>query len=137
MKSAERVMIGAAAAIAIGMGVSACDKQHPAESVGQSIDQAAGNIADKSNKLTASIGAQSEKAGAAFDDAAITVRVKAAILAEPGLRVTRISVDTSKGIVTLNGSVDAPETRDKAQEIAANIAGVKEVDNRLLSKIGE
>jgi len=134
MNKVEKIIIGTAVMVGITMGLSACDKPHPAEDAGRSIDQAAGKTVDNVNKATASVNNQGEKAGEAFDDAAITAKVKAAILAEPGLHSLQIGVDTVKGAVTLTGSVDVPKNGERAKEIAASVVGVKEVNNRLLPK---
>jgi hyperosmotically inducible protein len=85
----------------------------PAASAGQKIDQA-------STELT-------EKAG----DAAITAKVKAALIKEPGIKSASIGVDTTGGKVTLSGTVDTAENKTRAAEIAHEVAGVKSVENRL------
>ena len=72
-----------------------------------------------------------DQAGAAVDDAAITAKVKAAIVAEPGLKSMQINVDTDKGVVTLSGSVDSVLNSEKAKTLADAVAGVKAVENRL------
>ena len=74
---------------------------------------------------------QMARAGGALDDAAITAKVKAGILAEPELKVLKIDVDTKEGRVTLTGSADSPEAAKKAEQIASTIEGVKGVENRL------
>ncbi|HUX63371.1 BON domain-containing protein [Sulfuricella sp.] len=120
--------------MAIAAGLVACDKPKPAETAGQKIDQAAEKAGEKMEQAAEKLGAQSEKAGEVFDDAAITAKVKAAILAEEGLKVLQINVDTMKGVVTLSGSVDTQQNSDKAKEIAGAVAGVKEVENKLVVK---
>jgi len=117
------------------VGLLACDRQHPAEVAGRSIDHAAGKATDKLTEASASISNQGKEAGVALDDAAITVKVKAAIVAEPGLHVLQIGVETTKGVVTLTGSVDVPRNGARAKELAENVAGVHEVNNLLLPKI--
>ena len=86
------------------------------------------------DEASTKLGEQSDKAGEALDDAAITAKVKAAILAEPGLRVLQINVDTTKGVTTLSGSVDSQQNSDRAKEIAGAVVGVKGVENRLAVK---
>lgn len=131
--------------MAIAAGLVACNKPNPAETAGQKIDeatekagqkmeQAAEKAGEKMEQAADKLGAQSEKAGEVFDDAAITAKVKAAILAEEGLKVLQINVDTMKGVVTLSGSVDTQQNSDKAKEIAGAVAGVKEVENKLVVK---
>ncbi len=66
------------------------------------------------------------------DDAAVTAKVKEALLGSDGIKGTDITVDTIEGTVILTGKV-ADETQVKrAAEIAARIEGVRNVDNRLL-----
>jgi len=74
------------------------------------------------------------KTSSALNDAEITAKIKTAIFAEPGLKSLQISVDTIGGVVTLSGSVDSPASSDRAKALAAAVAGVKEVDNRLSVK---
>ncbi len=120
--------------MAIAAGLVACDKPNPAETTGQKIDQATEEAGQKMEQAADKLGAQSEKAGELFDDAAITAKVKTAILAEEGLKVLQINVDTMKGVVTLSGSVDTQQNSDKAKEIAGAVAGVKDVENKLVVK---
>jgi hyperosmotically inducible protein len=107
------------------VGLAACDKPGPAETAGKQIDQTADKVGDN-------LSAENAKAGVAIDDAAITAKVKAAIFAEPGLKTLQISVDTVKGVVTLSGSVDARTKSNRAKELASAVAGVKDVENRLV-----
>jgi osmotically-inducible protein OsmY len=51
-------------------------------------------------------------------DAAITAKVKTALLADPDVKALRIDVDTRDGIVTLNGSVTNPSNVERVASIA-------------------
>ena len=75
-----------------------------------------------------------EGTGEYIDDTLITTRVKAAILAEPGLRSAEINVETFKGIVQLSGFVAAPANISKAAEVARGVSGVKSVKNDMRVK---
>lgn len=118
-------------------GLAACDKPGPAESAGKNIDQtadAAGKkMGEAADKVGEKLGEQGMKAGVAIEDTEITAKVKASIFAEPGLRTLQISVDTVNGVVTLTGSVDTPSNSDTVKQLAAAVAGVKGVDNKLVS----
>jgi len=120
------------------VGLAACDKPGPAETAGKKIDQTADKaskkIGEAADKAGEKLGEQGEKASVAIDDVEITTKVKAAIFAEPGLNTLQISVDTVKGVVTLSGSVDSLPSSDKAKVLAGAVAGVKEVENRLVIK---
>ncbi len=70
-------------------------------------------------------------AGQTVDDAGVTAKVKAALLAESGVDGTKINVDTFNGRVTLKGEVPNQGQIDKAMQVTKGIEGVKEVDNRL------
>jgi hyperosmotically inducible periplasmic protein len=77
-----------------------------------------------------------DKIGGAADDAAITAKVKAAILAEPGLKSLSINVDTKDATVTLTGNVASDNLRDRAKQIAMSTEGVKNVVDNLTVKAG-
>jgi osmotically-inducible protein OsmY len=129
-------LAGISLLLAVGLG--ACDKPGPAETAGKKMDQTAeeagrkmGEASDKPGKK---LSEQGEKAGVAIDDAEITAKVKAAVFAEPGLKTLQIGVDTVKGVVTLTGSVDSQQSSDRAKALAGAVAGVTEVENRLVLK---
>jgi len=132
MNILERFLVGVS--ITFTVGLLACEKQHPAETAGKKIDQAAEKAGEKMGEASKKLSEQMDKAGEVLDDAAITTKVKAAILAEPGLKVLQINVDTTKAVVTLSGLVDSQQNSDRAKEIAGAVAGVKGVENRLVVK---
>ena len=66
-----------------------------------------------------------------LEDASITAKVKAALLASDDVKGSVISVHTEQGRVTLEGKVLDAAQIDRAIQIASAIEGVKEVDNRL------
>ncbi len=72
--------------------------------------------------------------GDKIDDGIITTKVKAELIAEPGLNSTDISAVTRDGVVQLSGFVDNQAQIDRAAEIARGIEGVKSVDNELSIK---
>jgi hyperosmotically inducible protein len=76
-------------------------------------DQSATNQASAGSKF----------AGA--EDTMITTKVKAALLAEPGLKLQQIDVTTKDAMVTLAGAVDSDIVRDRAKQIALSTEGVK------------
>lgn len=76
------------------------------------------------------------RAAVAIDDTVITTSVKTAVLAEPGLSALKIEVDTKDGVVTLSGTVDSPELKTRATQIAQNTSGVRSVIDNLAVKTG-
>lgn len=75
-----------------------------------------------------------EGTGEYVDDSFITTKVKAAILNEPGLKVTEINVETFKGIVQLSGFVKNAADIPKATNVARGVKGVQSVKNNLIVK---
>lgn len=84
--------------------------------------------------MTSSTTAATTSASDRIDDAAITTKVKAALMAEPGLRSLEIDVDTRDNIVTLNGTVDSQEKKQRAMQLAQGVQGVKSVSDNLVVK---
>ena len=74
---------------------------------------------------------EQESTGEYVDDSVITTKVKSLLAADDFLKSFQISVETYKGTVQLNGSVDSQKAIDKAGEIARSVQGVKSVKNNL------
>jgi osmotically-inducible protein OsmY len=72
-----------------------------------------------------------ESTGEYIDDAAITTKVKAAILDRPTLKLLDIHVETLNGVVHLWGAVASRSTIEEAGNVARSVAGVKSVKNDL------
>jgi osmotically-inducible protein OsmY len=70
-------------------------------------------------------------AGRNVDDAALTASVNAALVADKPSNFTRIDVDTTSGVVSLNGTVETAEQRARAEQLASRVDGVKRVVNNL------
>ncbi len=66
-------------------------------------------------------------------DTWITTKVKADLLASPGVSGTDINVETVNGVVTLSGKVDSKTHADQAVAIAKKIKGVKSVNASALT----
>lgn len=135
MKALESLkLIGISTLLVVGL--SACNKPGPAETAGKnidrSVDQVGKKIGETADKVGEKMSEQGAKAAMAIEDTEITTKVKAAILAEPGLKTLQISVDTINGVVTLSGSVNSQSNSDMAKALAGAVNGVKNVENRLV-----
>jgi osmotically-inducible protein OsmY len=73
-----------------------------------------------------------ESPSAATSDATITSKVKSSFVADPVVSASDIDVDTTGGVVSLNGFVASEQERQRAVQIAQGISGVKRVDARNL-----
>lgn len=69
--------------------------------------------------------------GERIDDAAITAKVKTKLATDPTAKAYQINVDTSDGIVQLNGFVDTTGAKTAAERVAKGVDGVKRVENNL------
>ena len=107
--------------------VGGCGQQGTNSTVGEKVDRTANKVADAASNATS-------KAATAADDTALTAKVKAALIAEPGLKSTDINVDTKEATVTLSGTVASNELRDRAKQIASSTDGVKNVVDNLVVK---
>lgn len=67
--------------------------------------------------------------GAYIDDSTITMRVKAVIFDDPGLRFSEINVETFDGIVQLSGWVSTQAEINRAVQMTRSVQGVKSVRN--------
>lgn len=73
-----------------------------------------------------------ETAGHHLDDAAITTTVKSKVAAQDRLgSLTRIGVKTVESTVYLSGKVTTVEEKNKAEDIARHVDGVKNVVNNI------
>ncbi len=68
---------------------------------------------------------------AANTDEVLAAKVKDALGADAGVNVHRIDVTAGNGVVTLYGTADTFEQRAQAERVAAGVAGVKSVENKL------
>lgn len=107
-----------------GMGSSAGTGADTSGSSGAGSDASSG---------TSSSGAAS-KAGATIDDSVITTKVKTALLADPEVKSTDISVETRNGEVMLSGYVRDQKQIDRALQIARSVEGAKGVQNKMAIK---
>jgi hyperosmotically inducible protein len=72
-----------------------------------------------------------QTAGEYLDDTAITTKVKSRLAADRMANLTRINVQTINGTVHLQGTVDTADQKRHAETLAAQVEGVKRVDNDL------
>ena len=121
MKTSGTVVTWIAAGLLAAGALSACDRGEQSRAGEPS---AAGEQSGTTQK-------KMDQAGAAMDDAAISTKVRAAIVAERDLSVFKIDVDTKQGVVMLTGTVDSEAQRTRAEDVARSVQGVQSVDNQL------
>jgi hyperosmotically inducible periplasmic protein len=103
------------------------------ERAGDQVARGAEQVAEGAEQVGAAIerGAKQVEAevGPVLDDAAITARVKAKLIADPEINSFHIDVDTVDGRVALNGKVSSAEQRSEAEDLARGTQGVRQVVN--------
>jgi len=72
-----------------------------------------------------------QTAGQYIDDSTITTSVKAKLVVDKVANFTRIDVDTTNRVVSLNGVVESTEQKERAEQLAMEVSGVRRVDNNL------
>ncbi|MEX2146689.1 MAG: BON domain-containing protein [Candidatus Rokuibacteriota bacterium] len=72
-----------------------------------------------------------KSAGENIDDGTITASVKTKLVADKASNMTRVNVDTNNATVYLNGTVESPEQKARAEQLAWQVKGVKSVVNNL------
>ena len=72
-----------------------------------------------------------ETVGETVDDTGITTRVKSALAADKGSSLTRVGVETTRGVVHLTGVVQSSADRSRAEQVTRTVSGVRGVNNNL------
>jgi hyperosmotically inducible protein len=132
MNSLQRKTALISLVIGTALAGAACEQRSPS-TVGQRMDRPPETANSAMNKPADSA---MNKPATAVDDAAITAKVKTAIMAEPGLKATEINVDTKDAVVTLTGTVPSAPLKDRAKEIASSVNGVRSVQDNLVTQAG-
>jgi|GEM_PF-2493232 len=132
------IALGLGAALAV---LAIANLQDP-RSLGTQLDDAVGQVRGLGERLTSTVtdsrqaAAQASRetlagVGTALDDGGISLKVKAALAADPALSAARIEVSTTRGIVRLDGPAPDGAARERATVLASAPQGVRGVDNRL------
>ena len=70
-----------------------------------------------------------------LSDTVITARTKAAILSDPGMTGSDVSVNTDRGVVSLTGTIKSTEQAAIASAHAQRQDGVLRIDNHLAANL--
>jgi osmotically-inducible protein OsmY len=81
--------------------------------------------------LSGCVALTGETLGQNIDDTNVTAAVKTKLVADKASNFTRIDVDTNRGVVHLNGTVASDADRARAEQLAAQVGGVRNVVNNL------
>jgi len=86
---------------------------------------------DETKEVRTEVKQATNAAANVVDNAALTTKVKTALLADELVKGTQINVDSNNGVVTLSGAVDSPAHKEKAEQVAKGVSGVTRVQNNL------
>jgi hyperosmotically inducible periplasmic protein len=98
----SRILMVAAAMLALGAVTTACTPSRTVKSAGEQVD-----------------------------DSTITAKVKTQLARDPATSAHRIDVETFRGDVQLNGFVPSDDMKSEATRVAKSVDGVKKVSNNL------
>ena len=73
-----------------------------------------------------------ESTGEYIDDTLITSKVKALFVDSKEVSAAAVNVETFKGVVQLSGFAHSENERRKAEQLATEVQGVKQVRNDIL-----
>ncbi len=82
--------------------------------------------------FTACAGTESSRStGTYIDDKTISTKVEAQLASDSLTQAIQVEVETYNGVVQLSGFVKNAESRQRAEQIARSITGVKDVKNSI------
>ncbi len=73
-----------------------------------------------------------ESSGQYVDDATISTKVRAELVKDQALKAFDIHVETLRSVVQLSGFVSSPQQKAEAEQIARNVAGVRDVQDNII-----
>ncbi len=108
--------------------ISGCSEAETEEAESKA-ENAMQETEDKAQEAKSYTEEKAEDAGEYVDDAVITTKVKAVIFEDDNLSSMDINVETNNGIVQLSGFVEDEADIDTAENLAATVKGVKDIEN--------
>jgi cytidylate kinase len=80
--------------------------------------------------------AETDRSRQRLEDVALAWRLRAALRVSARTRDSRVSVSAARGRATLAGVLETAEERQAVTEVAASVAGVREIDDQLRTHDG-
>lgn len=80
--------------------------------------------------------AETDRSRQRLEDVALAWRLRAALRVSARTRDSRVSVSAARGRATLAGVLETAEQRQAVTEVAASVAGVREIDDQLRTHDG-
>jgi osmotically-inducible protein OsmY len=105
--------------------------QPPSTSGGIDAEQARTKGAAIAQKAAATAKTAAERTEEAVGAAALTAKIKSKMALDDSVKARNINVDTNGTVVTLTGTVQSDQERERAVRLAKETAGVTQVVDRL------
>lgn len=103
----------------------------PADAVGTTGPVSTDRAREAGAKVGETAAVAANQAKVALENGAITAKIKSKMTLDDTLEARKIDVDTSNGVVTLNGAVATEAERQRALQLARETDGVRQVVDRL------
>ena len=143
MNHAPRSVVAVLGAVAAAALLVACEKKTTTVDTPMGSSTTTTTTTPAAPTMSASASAMADNAAAAtsgamgtaanaIGDAAITAKVKTALLADADVKGLQIEVDTKDGAVLLTGTADNESNAAKATTLARGVEGVKSVENKIV-----
>jgi osmotically-inducible protein OsmY len=100
--------------------------QQAGEQIQQGAQQAGDALQRGAEQVQKEVGPEVQEV---LDDATVTAKIKAKLVADPEVTALHIDVDTVDGVVTLNGKVASADQKAEAEKLASHTEGVKKINN--------
>jgi len=107
------------------------DTARATDSMDRKLDNTMDSVGRKTDAMQESAARAGDKLDSKLSDAGITVKAKSALIADPDLSGLQINVDTSNGVVTLQGDAKSSAAIERASSVVRAIEGVVSIDNQL------
>ena len=99
--------------------------------VGREASKLGEKVGHEASKAGEKVSQEASKAGQHIEDAWITTKIQSKYFVNSDIKSRKIDVDTNNGVVTLNGAVGTPASREMAMNLARETDGVTKVVNNL------
>jgi hyperosmotically inducible periplasmic protein len=100
--------------------------QEAGEAIGRGAEKVGDAVQRGAEQVQAEVGPVVQEV---LDDASVTAKIKAKLIADPEVAGVHIDVDTVNGQVTLNGQVASADQKAEAEKLASHTEGVKGITN--------
>ena len=106
----------------------------PSGSAGTEVEAARDQGKALVDKTAATVGKAATKVEQAVDAGALTLKIKSKMALDDMVKARTINVDTTGSVVTLTGTVESNQERERAVRLARETAGVTSVVDKLQVK---